>query len=229
MTGVNFGNPDRRIGHLSKVVKAGEMTKFAFLFVNVVFVAVATSLVLVFFSVTADAQTTRNISSSARRIEEFNKQGNNAARDEMNSEMRGKRPTAEEMRKAKAIEKQIEEDLAALQTKYNDVVVKLQSKDAISDVFVVDAAGRIHKHAERLKNNIKFPELKDDEPVPDTASQATTSKRKMLVDLCTQILRFFDSPLFASPNVLDIQKANEARQILETVILKSAVLKSGSN
>jgi hypothetical protein len=184
-------------------------------------------LVAAILVISANAQASRNPSASARRIEEFNKQSGQVARDEMNREMGRKKPSAEEMRKAKAIEAEIKEDLDALQTAYNDAVSKLHSSAEITESFVSGIAGRVHKHSERLKSNIKFPESKDEEPVPDE-NQSPTSIRKKLVTLCTNILTFFDSPMFESPNVLDIPKAQKARRALETVIHASSELKKVS-
>lgn len=179
-------------------------------------------------SPSVNAQASRTPSGVARRIEEFNKQGSQATRDEMNREMGRKKPTAEEVRKAKAIEAEIKEDLDTLQTTYNDAVEKLHSRDEITAAFVSEIAGRVHKHAERLKSNIKFPESKDEEPV-STEKQPSADIRMKLVALCTNILTFFNSPMFESPNVLDIPKAQKARRALETVIRASSELKEVAN
>lgn len=185
------------------------------------------SVVLAIVVSPVSAQSTRALTAAARRIDDFNKQSDQAARDEMNREMRGKKPSAEEIRKAKAIEAQIEQDLEALQTEYNNIVLKLQSREAIADTFVADSSGRIHKHSDRLKENIKFPESKEGEPVQNEIKQA--NKRKALIELCTQILSFFKSPMFESPNVLDVKNAEESRKTLKTIIRLSGELKERSN
>ncbi len=181
------------------------------------------------FGYTVEAQPTRSLANSARRIEEFNKQGDQAAREEMNREMRGKKPTAEEMRKAKAIEAQIREDLEILQSEYNNIVIKLQSGDQVADTFAVDTAGRIHKHAERLLSNIAFPESRDDEATQVETKKKPLNQRKQLFVICSHILEFFKSPLFESPNVLDVPNAMEARRKLQTIIQSSLELKNGQN
>ena len=200
------------------------MKAFAFssltVLLSVVFAVAATFV----FSLSVNAQASRNPSATARRIEEFNKQSERVSRDEMNREMGRKKPSAEEIRKAKAIEAEIKEDLDALQTDYNDAVEKLNERGEITGAFASEIAGRIQKHAERLKNNIKFPESEDDEPISAEKSPQV-SIRKKLVALCTNILAFFDSPMFASPNILDIPSAQKARRSLETVIRKSSELK----
>jgi hypothetical protein len=189
-------------------------------------------LFVVFASAVSDvcAQASRNPSGVARRIEEFNKQSEQVNRDSMNREMGRKKSSPEEVRKAKAIEAEIKEDLDALQADYNDAVEKLQSRVEITDSFAAEIADRVQKHAERLRSNIKFPEAKDDKPVSAEKTAATDTRNK-LIALCTNILAFFNSPMFASPNVLDIPSAQKARRSLETVIRESAELKemAGSN
>ncbi len=177
----------------------------------------------------ARAQPTRSIASSARRIEEFNKQGNNAVHEEMNRDMRGKKPSAEELRKAKLVEAQIREDLETLQSEYNNIVIKLQSGDQIADAFAVETAGRIHTHAERLLANIAFPKSQDDEAARSEVKKKLPNQRKQLFVICNHILEFFKSPLFESPNVLDVPNAIEARRSLLSIIQSSLELKNGQN
>lgn len=200
------------------------MKSIAFSSANVLLFVVLACATLFVFSPIVNAQASRNPSGVARRIEEFNKQGSQVTRDEMNREMGRKKPTAEEIRKAKAIEAEIKEDLAALQTDYNDAVEKLHAREEITGAFASEIAGRVHKHAERLKTNIKFPESKVEEPVSEKPSPEP-GIRKRLVTLCTHILTFFNSPMFESPNVLDIPSAQKARRSLETVIRASSELK----
>jgi len=177
--------------------------------------------------VPALGQATRTLNTVARRIEDFNQQSRQVARDEMNREMRPQKPTAEQLRKAKAIEALIEQDLTALQTEYNNIVTRLQSNTVIADDFAAESAGRVNKHAERLRGNIAFPKPAEDEKAAGGTAATGQTTRRSLIELCTRILGFFDSPIFASLNVLDIAGATEARRKLDGVIILSAEVKAG--
>lgn len=203
------------------------MKRSAFSFLVFLSHAALVCLVITSGAETGAAQATRNINSSARRVEEFNKQSENVSRDQMRGEMGAKKPTPEELRRAKAANAQITEDLEALQSGYNEIVGKLQSKETVTNAFLVETGSRIHKHASRLRSLIKFPELNDAKPgesIPNP--DQPVSARKQLVELCNHILAFFESPMLQNPTVLDVQKAEAARQILDRVIQKSAKIKS---
>lgn len=175
------------------------------------------------------AQSSGPLSGSARRLEEFNKQADRSIKDDKNGDLHPKKPSAEELRKAKAIRDEIEEDLVGLQSAYNTIVNKLQLKEIIADQFVAETAGKIFEHASRFKRNIKFPKLTEEEHKDPAPVQVNATQRKLLVELCTAILSFFDSPFLQSPNVLDVPKAIEAGKVLENVILKSGDLKARLN
>lgn len=173
----------------------------------------------------ADAQSTGPFSGAARRVDDFNRQADKAIRDDKNRDIQSKKAGADAVRKAKAVAAEIEEDLEALQASYNQIVTKLQSKDPIADQFVVEAAARINKHAGRLKVNIKFPDLTTEEKAKLKVDQ-TSAVRKRLINLCTEILAFFDSRFFANPSVIDVATAREAAILLESVLIKSDDLRS---
>lgn len=164
---------------------------------------------------------------AARRIEDFNRQSANVERDAMNREMKGKKPSAEEIKRAKALEAQIEQDLNSLQTEYNNVVIKLQSREAIENKYVSETSERIHRHADRLRTSVAFPKpAADEQEIVDEA--AFSNSRKALIELCNRILVFLDSSIFQNPNVLDIKSAIDARQKLEAVVRLASGLKKTS-
>src|SRR5688572_11444993 len=71
------------------------------------------------FCVESNAQSARTLNTVERRIENFNNQGLKAERDEMNKELRGKKPSVDEMKRAAALKAQLKEDLESLQEEYN--------------------------------------------------------------------------------------------------------------
>lgn len=190
---------------------------------------VAVSMFVCVGITTVGAQSGR-LSASARRIDDFNKQTDKAIQDGKTGDFNTRKLSAEEIRKAKAVRFEIEESLTELQAGCNDLVIKLQSKEPVTDQLVAESIGKINRHAERLRSNIKFPESKPETKAADlTATMIVVSHRRQLVDLCTHIIAFFDSPFFENPTVLDVEKANEAKKILDMIIVKSTGLKTVKN
>lgn len=171
------------------------------------------------------AQGSGPLTASARRLDEFNKQTDKALKDDKDRQVDGKKAAATELRKTAAVRAEIEEDLNGLQFGYNEIVIKLQSKEAITERFVAEVAGKINKHAERLKRNIRFPKAAT-EPNEEPPVQSDLTQRKRLLELCNEVLAFFDSPFFENPIILDIPNAIEARKLLENIISKSGDLKT---
>lgn len=149
-----------------------------------------------------------------RRIDDFNKQSDKAARDEMTLEMSGRKPTAEERRAVAAKKAQMNADLESLQSAYNEIVTKLHAKEAISEKFVQEVTERVSKSGASLRKNLELPEpKKDPESKVDPASEQTVSLRL----LCVQIYAFLTSPIFET-GVLDILPAVQARENLDKLI-----------
>lgn len=181
----------------------------------------ASSLVLVLaclllFSLDLYAQASRGISAAGRRVDEFDNQRRKADRDSMDSEMRSKKPSKEELRNAARIKAETKEDLEGLQQAYNDGVAKLSSGQVLVTDYVAEAAKRINKHSTRLKINIAFPK-------PETEQQSNTSEvtgdtRKQLRELCVRIYGFLTNPMIENSAVLDVEAAVSARQLLDGII-----------
>lgn len=164
----------------------------------------------------SSAQVNRGISAAGRRMDDFDNQRTKAERDAMAREMRGKKPTKEELQNAARIKAETREDLEGLQQSYNDIVVKLSGGATPESSFVDEATAKVIKHADRLKANIIFPTAeKQDEPKPIVIAGDT---RKQLRELCTRIYEFLTNPMIENPNVLDLEAAEKARTSLEYVI-----------
>jgi hypothetical protein len=183
-------------------------------------------MVLSFFcSLTAIAQGTRSLSSTGRRLDEFNKVTDKATRDELNREMGVRKPSAEEIRKAAAVKVEIKEDFESIQSEYNKFVTSLTSKEQLRPVSVRESAERIHKHAVRLRVNVVFPKTEQPEAEDIKNNLTVGDTRKQLRSLCEQIYLFVTNPLFENPNILDIEAARKAAKTLETIIDSSGRLK----
>ncbi|MGQ0542043.1 MAG: hypothetical protein ACT4O9_09370 [Blastocatellia bacterium] len=164
-----------------------------------------------------NAQATRSLSNLGRRLDEFNKQNDKVARDEMNREMNGRKPSKEELQRAARIKSETKEDLEALQTEYNEIALKLNARVKIEDSFVRNITGSIHKHASRLHSNMVFPKPEENEVrAPSKSVQADV--RLQLKDLCSRIFDFLTNPMIENPNIIDISSAKSARLSLESVI-----------
>ena len=174
---------------------------------------VSVACLVAFGCLTILGQATRSISTVQRRLDDFNRQSQQVARDEMNRELGGRKPNAEERRLAAAKKTQIREDFESLQTLYNDVLTKLQTKEAMTDDYIAETSGKISKAGSRLRENIEFPikspvdSKLDSPPRPDAS----------LKILCLQLHGFLTNPMFET-GVLDIVEAEKARDTLDKVI-----------
>lgn len=179
---------------------------------------------LTFLAVTiVDAQSSRSSTSVGRRLDDFNRQGDKAARDAMDREMRSRKPSKEELQNAARIKAETKEDLERLQDLYNEIVVRLKVRDIPSE-YIVEAASKVNKHALRLKANIAFPKPDNDDEV-DTAKPSGDS-RKLLLELCTNIYELLTNPMIENPQVLDLQSSTKARKVIDSIIVISGELSS---
>lgn len=180
--------------------------------------AVSATVLIAFYVSTSNAQGTRSISSTGRRLDEFGKMSDKAARDELNREMQGRKPSPEAIRKAAAVKAEVKEDFESLQNEYNKLVTVLNSKESLNPAFVRETAERIHKHANRLKTNVVFPAPLQSDSEEVKKADSLGDSRKQLRSMCEQIYLFVTNPIFENPNVLDIEAARKAASTLEAII-----------
>jgi len=165
--------------------------------------------------VVADAQTARTLSTTGRRLDEFNRQSERAARDELRREMRGRKPTEEERRQTAAKKEQIGEDFEGLQAAYNEILTKLHALEHLSEAYVSDATAKIAKSGARL-HNIAFPERK----TGDSEKAEASSTQGSIKDLCLLMHQFLTNLVFET-GVLDVIEAEKARDALDKIIQTS--------
>jgi len=183
------------------------------------FLILTSALFATVLSIEANAQVSRDLNNVGRRVDDFNKQRSQAERDEMNNDLRGKKLSTEELKRIAALKAQIKEDLESLQNEYNAVVVKLKASEPISAKAAAETAGRINVRAERLLKNLNLPASKNTSTTQRNSSDENT--KRLLLGLCTYLLKFITSPMFESPSVLDLESAGKARLDLEEVIRRS--------
>ena len=164
------------------------------------------------------AQASRGISAAGRRVDDFTQQTDKAARDAMTREMRGRKPTKEELANAARIKSETKEDLEGLQGQYNLIVEHL-SGGTPSPELSAAALSKINKHASRLRSNIVFPKPAED--MAETPAVIPNDTRKLLRETCTRIYEFLTNPMIENPNVLDLKAADSARKSLDLIITLS--------
>lgn len=177
---------------------------------------------LAFFTILTadlDAQVNRGISAAGRRMDDWDNARSKADRDNMQKEMRGRKPTKEELRNAARIKAETKEDLEGLQENYNDIILKLSGGQRPETSFAVDVASKVNKHATRLKANIVFPKPEKEEETKPI--EVDGDLRKQLRELSTLIYQFLTNSMVENPNVLDLGAAHAARRQLDAIILLS--------
>lgn len=167
----------------------------------------------------ADAQTARTLSSTGRRLDEFNRQSEKVARDELDREMRGRKPTPEERRQTQARKEQIREDFEGLQAAYNEIITKLHAQEHLSEAYVSNISAKIAKSGARLRHNFAFPERK----AGGSEKSEASSPLGAIKDLCLLMHKFLTNPVFET-GVLDIIEAEKARDTLDGIIQTSESL-----
>lgn len=122
--------------------------------------------------------------------------------------------------------KQIREDFRDLQGLNNKMMAEAWAREALDYSFVSDMVSRIRGKATRLKLNLNLPDPGNVEK-PAKVHNVDTARefRSVLLVLDQTIMRFVTNPLFRTPNTLEVNQANKARQDLEEVISLTADLK----
>lgn len=170
------------------------------------------------------AQGGRSISTINRRIEQITRQSEQLERDRMNRELKTRPDSTQNLKQFEAVKAEIKEDLEAVQSAYNKIVLSMQSGGALRRDFVVETAGNIKKHTERLAENLLLPEPKKDEK-PELAAENFDRARKSLIALCRHIFNFITNPIFDSAKVLDLEQAAKARRELDIIVHLSGKIK----
>ena len=175
------------------------------------------------FGISVLAQSTRTMTPVDRRIELINRQSQQAERDNMTREMKGKNRKAVNSAQNQAIKTQIKEDFEALQTAYNKIVINLQSGN-FERGFVLETTADVKKYAARLKDNLALPEAEKEVAKEIEAVLNLDDRRKSLRTLCQHIYNFVTNPIFNEPTGLDIdQAANAGREIDKIIELSEKI------
>lgn len=169
----------------------------------------------------------RTPSTVDRRFEEFRKQSEKSAHDDMQNEMNAPKLSKKEAQiEAARLRTEIREDLEGLQSGYNAMVVRLRDVSALESDFVRASAEKIYKHAFRFRSNIRLPKIDGSSEV-SIGLEELKAPRIELKELCTKIYALLTSPMIDNPNVIDLTKAESMRKTLDSIILNSERLRNG--
>ncbi len=126
----------------------------------------------------------------------------------------------------RAVLRQIGEDFRELQSLNNKMMAQAWSQPILDYRYVSDMISQIRGKATRLKINLSFPEVSDEEPKQSDAKFSDHEKfRAGLLLLDRRIMSFATNPLFQKPDVVEVDLANKASRDLEVVIELSAKLR----
>ncbi len=170
-------------------------------------------------------QSSRTSTSTARRVGEFNKQGEKALHDEMNREMRRKKPSKEALRKAAQIKRETIKDLETLQSNYNSMILRLAERTMPEQSFIKETTDSTESAAARLLANLALPKP-DEKAEPDRIEAVEADIRLRMRALCGEIYALLTSPAVENPNVVDIDAAAAAHKRLERIIHLSELVRT---
>ena len=190
------------------------------------FSLLGSGFLILLFIANCEAQGTRSISNTARRLDEFNRQAQKAERDDLDREMRGRKPSDEEHRHHEIVKAQIKEDFETLQTLYNEIVSKLRSGEPFTSENTSEISTKLVKSSERLKANIALPEKKTDKTAPDS-EHTPTDMRASFKHLGRQLYEFLTNPVFET-GVLDVIEVEKARNALDQILHTCRSLNHGA-
>jgi hypothetical protein len=183
-------------------------------------------MTVVALAVESNAQGTRQLNNIGRRVEDFNNQKTKADRDEMSRELRGKKPSSEELKRIATLKAQLREDLEALQEEYNQLVTSLKTGGLMHVKAAAEVGERVHSRSERLLRNLNLPVSKEtDVALPKVYGGDTN---KLLRSMCALLFEFITNPMFESPSAIDVQASAKARLTLEELIRLSDHVRQAS-
>lgn len=186
-------------------------------FKNLLAVLITAFCFLAAFGISTLGQSPRQMATIERRVNTMNRQAAEYERENMASDKKGDADRAISAKRAKLIRAEIEEDLNALQTTYNDTVTALQAKGELGSDFARESASKVKKHASRLKSNLSLPKPdKDEERLSLEALPDGT--RAALTALCKRIYEFVTNPIFETHAGLNLEHAAKARRDLDSII-----------
>jgi hypothetical protein len=162
------------------------------------------------------AQSSRTLNTVERRIDTLNRQAKDFERDNMARDEKNKKDP-EAAKRSRQLRMEIEEDLKALQSVYNDTVTMLQSSRDLKPGTAIETGRSVRKFASRLRSNLVLPAAEEGDARPDPPPLPDTD-RKALAAVCGVIYAFITNPIFDAAAGLDVKNGMRARRELDEMI-----------
>lgn len=125
--------------------------------------------------------------------------------------------------------KQLSEDFRQIQVINNQMMRAAWAGPELDYKFISNATAEIKKRANRLKDNLRLPDSKNDKD--DRENQKSPEREQLkasLLLLDKSIMSFVKNPIFQRPEVVDVQLSVLARRDLKSIIDLSASIKKSA-
>lgn len=163
-----------------------------------------------------------------RRTEQANRDGQEYERDSLNRELKGVSDKPSDRRITRASALQVKQDFENLQTRYNQIVLAMASKQDLNQDSIMAALAEVHRCATRLKVNLALPRPKGDEDQEAKSDAGAGQIEEPLLMLTKRIYSFVTNPLFEAPAALNVKHIGKARRDLDSIIeLSESIGKGG--
>lgn len=166
---------------------------------------------------------------SERRVEQFNRQGEQYERDQLERDHKGASDKPGDRKRAQEVAAQVRKDFEDLQAGYNRIVIAMSSPKGFDYDSVSDSVADVHRCAARLKSNLALPRPKGDEEHKARGEAAPEQVEAALLALRKHVYSFVTNPLFEAPAVLDVEQAGKASRDLDRIIEISDGIRKGGD
>jgi hypothetical protein len=127
------------------------------------------------------------------------------------------------------IREQMNEDFIRMQTIRADIVKAFGSGRLVEPELLKVAAGEIKRRGSRLRTLLALSEESTNQTIHAKKAATLETVNDRAFQLCVEISRFTENPLFKSTGVITIKHANEASRTLDVVIALATALHKESN
>lgn len=125
--------------------------------------------------------------------------------------------------------KKMNEDFVRMQTIRAEIVKAFGSGRVVEPELLKVAAGEVKRRGSRLRSLLALNDEFTDQRIEPEKASTVESVNNRAFQLCVEISRFTENPLFKSTGVITIKHANEASRTLDSVIALATVLQRESS
>jgi len=130
-----------------------------------------------------------------------------------------------DLKRARAIMDQVNEDFQRLLRLHNEIVRVISSNDSPDSRFLSDATGEIKKRASRLQSTLELRKPEISSTHREMQEMEAIPTRDELIMLCRKIESFIRNPIIETPGTIDAQQLEKARKDLQSVVELSGAIK----